>query len=154
VPHVLVATDAKSVRDEVVAALSGPDTSLSVVRSGGDVLPLVRERRPDLVVLDLQIGNMGAMAVTMELRLEASAGRAPHVPVLMLLDRRADVFLALRSHAEGWLIKPLEPFRLKRAALAVMAGRTVREGLPDDHPTDAPGMLGNLSRISSGAQKG
>ena len=33
----------------------------------------------------------------------------------MLLDRRADVYLARRSGAEGWLIKPLDPLRLKRA---------------------------------------
>ena len=45
-------------------------------------------------VLDLQIGSMGGMAVTMALRLDESSGRLPHVPVLMLLDRVADVHLA------------------------------------------------------------
>ena len=54
---------------------------------------------------------MGGMAVTMALRLDESAGMLPHVPVLMLLDRRADVHLARRSGADGWLIKPLDPLR-------------------------------------------
>jgi DNA-binding response OmpR family regulator len=66
---------------------------------------------------------MGAMAVCMELRLEASYGALPHIPVLMLLDRRADVFLAKRSGAEGWVVKPLDPIRLRRAVTALLAGK-------------------------------
>jgi DNA-binding NarL/FixJ family response regulator len=53
----------------------------------------------------------------------------PHVPVIMLLDRRADVFLARRSGADGWLIKPLDPLRIKRAVAAVLAGGTYVEGV-------------------------
>ena len=53
----------------------------------------------------------------------------------MLLDRQADVFLAQRSGADGWLVKPLDALRLKRALLAVMEGGTFTEGVPsDDEP--------------------
>ena len=55
---------------------------------------------------------MGGMATCMDLRLEESGGRLPHVPVLMLLDRRADVFLARRAGADGWVVKPLDSIRL------------------------------------------
>ena len=82
----------------------------------------------DIAVLDLQIGSMGGMAVTMSLRLDESSGRLPHVPVLMLLDRVADVHLAKRSGADGWLVKPLDPLRLRRAVRAVTAGEPYREG--------------------------
>jgi len=83
----------------------------------------VHEHVPELVILDLQIGNMGGMAACLDLRLEEGAGRIPkHLPVLMLLDRRADVFLARRSEAEGWLLKPLDPIRLRRAARALLDG--------------------------------
>jgi DNA-binding response OmpR family regulator len=40
----------------------------------------------------------------------------------MLLDRRADVFLARRSGAEGWVVKPLDPRRVRRATAALLAG--------------------------------
>jgi DNA-binding response OmpR family regulator len=40
----------------------------------------------------------------------------------MLLDRRPDVFLARRSEADGWLVKPLDPIRLRRAITALLAG--------------------------------
>jgi DNA-binding NarL/FixJ family response regulator len=85
---------------------------------------MVQAWSPDLVILDFQIGNMGAVAVTLELRLEESADRLEHVPVLVLVDRRPDVFLARRSDAEGWLVKPLDPIRLRKAVTALLAGGT------------------------------
>ncbi|MGH9132462.1 MAG: response regulator [Ilumatobacteraceae bacterium] len=127
--HILLATDADWLVDEVTAALGGPDTRFTRCREGRVVADVVAEREPDLAILDLQIGSKGGMAVTMALRLDESAGMLPHVPVIMLLDRRADVFLARRSGAEGWLVKPLDPLRIKRAVAAVMAGGTYVEGV-------------------------
>ncbi len=119
--HYLVATDADHVVNDVTAALGGPDVSFTIVREGRDVSAVVGERTPDLAILDLQIGSKGAMAVTMDLRLDASADQGPDVKVLMLLDRQADVHLAKRSAADGWLVKPYDPLSLKRAVRAVLA---------------------------------
>lgn len=140
--HVLLATDADWVVDEVVAALGGPDTSFTVCRDGHAVAGLVEERTPDLVVLDLQIGTMGGIAVTMALRLDETAGALPRTNILVLLDRRADVHLARRSGADGWLVKPLDALRLRRAGTAVAAGQLHHDGLTidpaasDAHPDD------------------
>lgn len=128
--HILLATDAQWVLDEVHAALGTPETSFVVCSDGRDVANVVKQRTPDLAVLDLQCGSMGAMAITMDLRLDHSDGRSPLVPVLMLLDRVADVHLAKRSGAQGWLIKPLDSLRLRRAATAVAAGEKWHEGVP------------------------
>ncbi len=126
-PEVLIASDAAGVRDQVRAALTDPATVVREVTRGAHVLPAVQEKAPDLVVLDLQIGKMGGMAACLELRLEEGAGRLPHVPVLMLLDRRADVFLARRSNADGWVVKPLDPIRLGRAIRSLLAGGTYED---------------------------
>jgi DNA-binding response OmpR family regulator len=124
---VVVASDAPSVRAEVAAVVGEPGTEVVPIAAGNEVRPAVADYRPDLVVVDLQMGNMGGMAVCLDLRLEESYGNLPHVPVLMLLDRRADVFLARRSGAEGWLVKPLDPIRLRRAATALLAGETFHD---------------------------
>jgi len=124
VTEVLIATDSDAVHDEVEAALADESTRVVRVRSGVEVLPLVEASRPDLVVLDLQIGNMGGIATCMHLRHESEDGRLPHVPILILLDRAADVLLARRSGADGWLVKPLDAFALRRTATAVLEGRT------------------------------
>ena len=113
--HILVATDADHVVNDVTAALSAPDVSFTVCREGREVSRLVAERSPDVVVLDLQIGSMGGMAVAMDLRLDATAGKPTDARILMLLDRHADLHLARRSAADAWLVKPLDPLALKRA---------------------------------------
>ena len=119
--HVLVATDAQWVVDEIVAALSGPETSFTVCRNGRDVTGVVMARTPDLAILDLQSGSMGGIAVTMDLRHDESSGAMPHVPVLILLDREADVFLARRSGADAWIVKPLDALAINRAVASVLA---------------------------------
>jgi CheY-like chemotaxis protein len=153
--HVLLATDADWVVDEVTSALGGPDTSFTLCRDGRAVTAAVTERLPDLAVLDLQSGSMGGMAVAMDLRLDESGGRLDHIPVLMLLDRRADVHLARRSGAEGWLIKPLDALRLRRAAEAVVAGGTYTEGLPaaagGAEADGAPAAAANAAESPDGA---
>ena len=122
--EVLIATDADAVFAEVEAALVDERTSVVRVRRGKAVGPAVAESTPDLVVLDLHIGNMGGIAACLHLRHEAGAERLPEVPVLMLLDRQADVFLAKRSGADGWIVKPLDAFRLRRAATAILEGHS------------------------------
>jgi len=120
--EVLIATDADAVFAEVEAALVDESTSVVRVRTGQAVAGVVADSTPDLVILDLQIGNMGGIAACLHLRHEAGAGRLPDVPVLMLLDRQADVFLAKRSGADGWIVKPLDAFSLRRAATAILQG--------------------------------
>jgi DNA-binding NarL/FixJ family response regulator len=125
VAEILIASDEEWVREEVRSVVSGRvDLTVREVTSGPAVLAAVQESEPDLAVLDSQIGSMGAMAICLDLRLEEGAGRLGHVPVLMLLDRRADVFLARRSGAEGWVIKPLDPIRLRRAINQLLQGGT------------------------------
>ena len=121
---VLIATDSEHLFRELNSIIGGPDITVRGVESGVQVLPAVNEEPPDLVVLDLQIGNMGGMAVCLDLRLEEGMDRIPRLPVLMLLDRRADVFLARRADAQGWLVKPLDPLRVRRAIRAVLDGGT------------------------------
>ena len=123
----LLATDADWIHEEIDAALGGNGTSVRRVRAGKEVLPAIEAALPDLIVLDLQIGNMGGMAACMAIRNEEGAGRLPRTPVLMLLDRDADLFLARRCDADGWLIKPLDSFRLRRAAEALLAGDVFEE---------------------------
>ncbi len=120
-------SDSPNVREAVIAAIPDPAITVRELTEGRDVRPSVNESTPDLVIVDQQIGRMGAMAVCLDLHLEHGAGRLPHIPVLMLLDRRADVFLARRSKAEGWVVKPLDPLRLGRAITKLLAGGTYED---------------------------
>lgn len=122
--EVLIATDSEQLFRELNSIIGGADITVRGVRAGVEVRGAVEDDPPDLVVLDLQIGNMGGMAVCLDLRLEEGMDRIPRLPVIMLLDRRADVFLARRADAQGWLVKPLDPLRVRRAVRAVLDGGT------------------------------
>lgn len=124
---VLIATDADWIFDEVDAALSDEDTRVFRVRRGRDVSEAVRKLEPGLIVLDLQIGNMGGIATALNLEQEFEAGTTPEAPIMLLLDRPADVPLARRWDVDGWLVKPVDSFRLRRAARALLAGETYEE---------------------------
>ncbi len=145
---ILVASDAPTLRREVEAVISGPDVEVRSVTSGPEAVAFVGEESPDLVIVDMQMGNMGGMAVCLELRLEESYDAIDHTPVLMLLDRRPDVFLARRSGAEGWLVKPLDPLRLRRAVNALLDDGTFY----DDSFAPVPVLVGAGSQLQAGPE--
>lgn len=124
---ILVVSDAKTVIDDVRSALEDDTTTVRELSAGELVREAVAVDPPDLVVTDMQVGNMGGIAICMDLRLEESGGRLPHVPVIILVDRRPDVFLARRADAEGWVVKPFDSLRIRRAARAVLEGGTYHD---------------------------
>jgi DNA-binding response OmpR family regulator len=125
---VLLASDLAALRAELRSMLEGPDLLIEEAANGPDTIERVKRGDVDLVIADLQIGSMGAMAICLELRHLESYGAADPVAVLMLLDRRPDVFLARRSGAEGFIVKPLDPQRVRAAVRALLRG----EGYEDD----------------------
>jgi DNA-binding response OmpR family regulator len=127
VPDVLLATDADWIHDEVDAALADDETAVVRVRTGRDVLEVIRDLSPGLLVLDLQMGNMGGIATAIAVQQEFEGDESDQPPILLLLDRPADVPLVRRVEVEGWLVKPLDAFRLRRASRALLAGDVFHE---------------------------
>jgi DNA-binding response OmpR family regulator len=121
VPTILVAADAVSIRAELSAALVGPGYEVVPVERGQDVLPAVQAQPVDLVVADLQVGNMGGFAIAKALRLEEGAGRMEHVPIVLLLDREADKFLGGRAQVEAQLVKPVDAGTIRRTVKRLLA---------------------------------
>ena len=120
---VLIAADGAWLRNQVRSALAGPAQAVLELDRGQDVSDAVALHDPDLVVLDMQIGNMGGVAVALDLRLDASAGRVPDVPIVLLLDRECDRFLAKRADVDAVVVKPLDGGVLRRTVKRVLAER-------------------------------
>ncbi len=116
----LLVADADWVRNDVLAGLDGheithADDPGTVADYAGSV---------DLVIADMQVGSMGGMAITRAVKdAWLQAGIAP-VPIVLLLDRTADEFLARRSGADGWLTKPFTAQDLRSTLEATLAGRS------------------------------
>ena len=111
--NVLLATTEDHIFQEISASLS-KNHQIVRVSEGSKVLKTLIATNPVLVILDLQIGNMGGMATSLDLRLEQRAGRIPNQKILLLLDRQADEFLGKRADADCWIVKPVDPLSLSQ----------------------------------------
>jgi DNA-binding NarL/FixJ family response regulator len=125
--NILLISDATVVLDELLAVVDDGVNEITSLRNADRLRTTVDTTEPDLVITDCQVQSMGGIAICLDLKLEESGGRLPHVPVLILLDRRADVFLAKTASAEGYLVKPLDPIRLRHAVEALLAGGTYHD---------------------------
>ena len=113
----LVATSSDQTYEEVDAALSG-DYEVVRLYAGADVVDAIHLHDPAVIILDLQIGNMGGVAACLEIRLESKAERIPEQNAYLLLDRKADVFLAQEAEADGWVVKPIDPLGLRHLVIS------------------------------------
>jgi DNA-binding response OmpR family regulator len=113
--YILVVADETWVLNDVRAALFEPHFTLDEVTDPREVADRLDEIDPDAVVIDLQIGSMGGMAVTRTVRNHGAVSRGKAPPVILLLDRDADAFLAGRSGAVAWVRKPFSAHDLRAA---------------------------------------
>jgi two-component system nitrate/nitrite response regulator NarL len=109
----------------------------AITGNPADVAGLLRTHSPDVLLLDLNIGGTDGIQVMTELR-----GDAFMLPVLLLTVSEAeeDMARALRSGANGYLLKSMEPDELVDAIMRAARGETVV----------APAMTAKLVRMLDG----
>ncbi|GAA0959224.1 response regulator transcription factor [Streptomyces rhizosphaericus] len=105
-------------------ALLAAQPDIEVVGEAADgeqALALVRERRPDVVLMDIRMPVLDGLAATRGITADPALGE---VKVVMLTTFELDeyVFEAIRSGASGFLVKDTEPDELLRAVRAVVGG--------------------------------
>ncbi len=110
---ILLVTDVASARNRVHAALAGADVTIIDHTDPKTAAATAYGEQVDAVVVDMQVGSMGAMAVSRAVRSEARDGTP--IPVTILLDRKADAFLAKRAGARNWVSKDQSPTDLRKA---------------------------------------
>ncbi len=109
----LLVADTTWVRNDVLAAVAEPDVRVATCEDPRRAVEAVAAEQPDVVLVDMQVGSMGGMAVTRALRDAAAEGEIPDVPVVLLLDRHADQFLARRAGTAAAVTKPFTPQDLR-----------------------------------------
>lgn len=112
---VLVVADAEWVTNEVRGALALGDWDVEIVGDPRTVTDSIEATSPDAVIVDLQVGSMGGMAVVREIRQTFEWPVRPRT--VLLLDRSADDFIARRAGADARVLKPITSSVL-RAALS------------------------------------
>jgi DNA-binding response OmpR family regulator len=70
------------------------------------VVEAAQNHPPSVVLIDMQVGSMGGMAVVRRLREAIAMGQIEPTRLVLLLDRSADRFLAKRAGADASVLKP------------------------------------------------
>ncbi|MFE7076705.1 response regulator [Streptomyces sp. NPDC057620] len=122
--RLLVCDDHAVVRAGLLALLdSEPDIEVvGQAGTGEEALALAARLGPDVVLMDLQLGE-GMDGVETTRRLTGGPA-APHVLVLTTYDTDADITRAIEAGATGYLLKAERPEELFAAIRAAAQGRT------------------------------
>jgi DNA-binding NarL/FixJ family response regulator len=95
-------------------------TVIGEASDGWEVMRLVTEAQPDLVLMDVQMPNLDGLAATR--RLLGGAPNGPKILVLTTFDLDEYVYEAILAGASGFLLKSAPPQQLVSAVRSVMAG--------------------------------
>ncbi len=91
--------------------------TVEVVRDSRDAMMLMENMVPSVVVVDLQTGSAGGIGLAQDM---SQDDRLASIPILMLLERAEDEWLAKKGGADLIRTKPLDTVALVRDTLALV----------------------------------
>ncbi len=99
--------------------------NMEVVGATGDpvqVLPMLREHQPDLLVLDLRLPKTDGLSLLRQMRAQ---GLETPVVIMTMSDSEDDLSAALRAGVRGYLLKDMEPEEVIDAIVRAARGEMV-----------------------------
>lgn len=127
--HILIAEDDRDIADLVRHYLVKAGHSAEILATGAEVLPRLRQRRPDVLVLDLMLPGMHGFEICRALRADPATEA---LPVIMVTARgeESDRVAGLEIGADDYVTKPFSPKELvaRVSALLRRAGRPATLG--------------------------
>jgi two-component system, NarL family, invasion response regulator UvrY len=119
--RILIVEDHPIVRAGLRRLLSlDPQTEIWEATSGKEALSIFKARRPDLVILDLNLPGIGGLEVIGRLKADDAAVR---ILVLSVHDNALYVTRAMQAGAIGYVSKGAPPDEILEAVKRVAAGR-------------------------------
>jgi DNA-binding NarL/FixJ family response regulator len=121
--RILIADDHALFRDGLRSLLEARGIEVvGEARNGREAIELARRYHPDIVLMDLTMPEVDGLTATRAVSTELPAVR---VVILTASDDEADLFEAVKSGAQGYLLKNLEANEFFEALESVMQGEPV-----------------------------
>jgi class 3 adenylate cyclase len=123
---ILVVDDNAENRDILARRLAREGHEVVLASGGRDALELLRERRIDLVLLDVMMPDLDGRAVLQQLKADPAVRE---LPVLMIsaLDEQDSVVRCIELGAEDYLPKPFDPVLLRARIGACLEKKRLRD---------------------------
>ena len=124
-PELLVVDDSKVMRDMIIACLrADPGLRFSHAASGLEAIEQLSLRPFDLVVLDLNMPDIGGIEVVEFIR---GQDRLRHLPIIIVTTRgdEASRVKALAAGASRFLVKPFDPQAILAEVRGLLENRNV-----------------------------
>ncbi|MFF4276988.1 response regulator transcription factor [Streptomyces sp. NPDC001536] len=118
--RLLLVEDEPTLRELLSTSLQLAGFEVMSVEAGGQALEAVRDKRPDLIVLDVMLPDFDGFEVARRLREHPSGSGSGHPPILFLTARDAaeDRISGLRAGGDDYVTKP---FNLEELILRIQA---------------------------------
>jgi EAL domain-containing protein (putative c-di-GMP-specific phosphodiesterase class I)/DNA-binding response OmpR family regulator len=130
-PRLLIVDDEPANLEMLSRRLSVRGFQLLTAPSGPAALSLIKEARPDLVLLDLMMPGMSGMETLSHIRERISSSELPVIMVTANNDRSA-MLDAIRGGANDFLTKPVDlEVLLARVAVQLNMGAAFRKAIAD-----------------------
>jgi DNA-binding NarL/FixJ family response regulator len=110
--------------------------------TGADAITMVRDTRPDVVLMDIRMPETDGLEATRQIMADATT--PPRIIILTTFDLDRYVYAALSAGASGFLLKDITPeqlvaaVHLVRAGDALLAPSITRRLIERFAPADAP----------------
>lgn len=135
--NILMVADHAHAAEQIRAAFDTEEHTVFLVSTPKRALALLdnpdEHGTYDLVVADNDMQPEGGLSLSREIKMRALGG-ATMPPIILLLARPQDVWLANWSQCDAWAIKPASPLDLGELGEAVVAGKPIPDlpGLGSD----------------------
>ena len=129
--HILIVDDEPHIRDLLAFALAKAGMETSQAPDGEAALAAIAERRPSLVVLDINMPRMDGLEVCRRLRGRRDA--EGEVPILFLSSRddEIDRVLGIEMGGDDYVVKPFSPREVAARVGAILKrGAVPAAGIP------------------------
>lgn len=132
--------DEPDIQDIVAYNLRREGYQVSSALSGEDGLNLIKQKKPDLILLDLMLPGMDGLEVCRNLRTQAET---QNIPIIMVTAKgeESDVVLGLGLGADDYISKPFSPKELVARIQAVLRRSKEPTGSSNDNSKIVYGEL-------------
>lgn len=150
VEKILIADDDLEIADLLRFTFEQEKYAVVVANDGEQALRLVKEEKPDVVILDVNMPKMTGFEVCEKIRQD---GATCLIPVIMLtsLSKAKDKLTGIKLGADDYLNKPFEPFELLARVENVI--RRSKASLSANPLTQLPGNILIESEIRERLEK-